>query len=242
MKSFFVTATDTDAGKTEVAALVLKALAMQGYASIAMKPIAAGCELQTISTETETSQKLRNSDALTLQKNATISLPYEEVNPFAYAPPIAPHVAAALCSDTPTPSVASLLQAYTKLTKLDADVLICEGAGGWQLPINESEYLADFVVAAQMPVILVVSMRLGCINHALLTAMAIRACGLPLAGWVANQVNPEQMPFYQENIASIAQRIGAPLLAEVPHFAGTHDQWLAAELAKPQNMLNILGL
>lgn len=242
MKLFFVTATDTDAGKTEVAALVLKALAMQGYTSIAMKPIAAGCELETVGTATETSQQLRNSDALTLQKNATVSLPYEQVNPFAYAPPIAPHIAATLSSDSPTPSVAGLLQAYTKLTEMDADVLLCEGAGGWQLPINENEYLADFVVAAQMPVILVVSMRLGCINHALLTAMAIRARGLPIAGWVANQANPEQMPFYQENIASIAQRIGAPLLAEVPYFAVTHDQWLAAELAKPQNMLTTLGL
>lgn len=262
MKSYFVTATDTDAGKTEVTTLLLKAFAMKGLQSVAMKPISAGCELRADAENRNDDNQaeefwLCNSDALALQTSATVQLPYAWVNPFAYEPAIAPHIAAELNSNNKVPTVAGLQQAYAKLTALTANVLLCEGAGGWQLPINQQEYLADFVVAANMPVILVVSMRLGCINHALLTAQAIAASGLPIAGWVANQTSAEQMPFYRENVASIQQRINAPLLAEVPYFAGkagtdaalnnstakeqAKEQWLREHLAKPQNMLRTLG-
>lgn len=243
MNELFVTATDTDAGKTLVAEIILQAANILGLSSIAMKPIAAGCEVNE-------QGLLRNSDALTLQRAASFSLPYAEVNPFAFAPAIAPHIAAQLAvsqatnrtNSVVTPTIAGVQAAYQKLAAKHPNLLLCEGAGGWQLPINDSEYLSEFVSQQGMPVVMVVPMRLGCLNHALLTAQAIRAAGLELKGWFANQLNAQPMPYYRENIASLEARLAAPLLAELPFFSTptAHLPWLQAQLTLPSSPLRQL--
>lgn len=246
MNELFVTATDTDAGKTLVAEIILQAASLLGLSSIAMKPISAGCEVNE-------QGQLRNSDALTLQHCASFRLPYEQINPFAYQPPIAPHIAAQLavasvttdaCADSKAvvPTIAGIQSAYQQLAAQQPDVLLCEGAGGWQLPINDSEYLSEFVARQGIPVVMVVPMRLGCLNHALLTAQAIRAAGLELKGWFANQLSPQPMPYYHENVASLQARLAAPLIAELPFFpaSAAKTAWLQAQLEQPRSPLRYL--
>ncbi|RUO22674.1 dethiobiotin synthase [Aliidiomarina iranensis] len=247
MRKLFITGTDTDVGKTEVATLLLKAMAQVGLETAAMKPIAAGCE-------NGPDGQLLNSDALKLQAAATLQLPYEKVNPFAFAEPIAPHIAAMMSrsySEKPSGeqflgttglNVSQLLKHWQNLAALDADVLLTEGAGGWQLPINALEDMPSFVQRANMDVVVVVGMRLGCLNHALLTIAAIQALGLKVAGWVANQVSSNIMPYYSENIATLRSRINAPLLAEVPYFAEAQRDEAQREWLQKQNWLSQLAL
>ncbi len=264
MRKLFITGTDTDVGKTEVAVLLLNALARAGFDTVAMKPIAAGCEWRAVSSanmqnssSTQTngadSESPRshhqsgywvNEDALKLQAAATLQLPYSKVNPFAYEPAIAPHIAAMAeknSAEIPL-SVTQLLKHWQHLAALDADVLITEGAGGWQLPLNALEDMPSFVSRANMDVILVVGMRLGCLNHALLTISAIKALGLKVAGWVANQATPDVMPMYKENLATLRSRIAAPLLAEVPHFSGAEMEAQQQVWLEQQNWLSQLKL
>jgi dethiobiotin synthetase len=160
MNQFFITGTDTDAGKTHVTSLLLKLLAQHKKRAIGFKPIASGCEMAF--------EQLVNADALMLMESATVSAKYDIINPFAFAPPIAPHIAAEQAGINIT--VEKLSMAYQHVKQQGADYLLTEGAGGWALPINNNEYLYDWVKAEQLPVILVVGMKLGCINHALLTA------------------------------------------------------------------------
>ncbi|MCL4409047.1 MAG: dethiobiotin synthase, partial [Gammaproteobacteria bacterium] len=167
---FFVTGTDTDCGKTSVSELILELFARSGYRTLAMKPVAAGCEI--------TAEGLRNSDALKLQAAATIKLPYEAVNPIALAPAIAPHIAAEQFGVEV--KVEDLVEHWQKLQAQDADLMLTEGAGGWLVPLNERESFQDFVQQTGQDVILVVGMKLGCLNHALLTVAAIEAAGLKL--------------------------------------------------------------
>lgn len=207
-QAFFVTGTDTGVGKTMISAGLLLAARQRGLSTAALKPVAAGCDMTT--------DGLRNEDALLLQSVITQDLAYEQINPVAFEPAIAPHIAA---------QQAKRLLSVDRLTGFcrgvlnTADLTLVEGAGGWRVPLNPTETLADLAKVLQLPVVLVVGIRLGCISHALLTVEAIARDGVQLAGWVANCVDSD-MPFQQDNIASIAQRIAAPCLAVVPHFSG----------------------
>ncbi len=206
-KVYFIAGTDTDAGKTLVAAGLLAAANQKGLRTIGLKPVAAGCE--------QTPEGLRNSDALLLQRTASVALSYEQVNPVAFEPPIAPHIAAMQESRALS---ADRLAAYCRGALMQpADFAVVEGAGGWRVPLSQRETLAQLPKALQLPVILVVGMKLGCINHALLTAEAIARDGLHLAGWVANRIDP-QMRNYDENVATLQAMFRAPLLGQIPRL------------------------
>ncbi|MBB1311847.1 dethiobiotin synthase [Pseudoalteromonas sp. SR41-8] len=210
MNQFFITGTDTDAGKTHVTSLLLKLLAQHKKRAIGFKPIASGCEMAF--------EQLVNADALMLMESATVSAKYDIINPFAFAPPIAPHIAAEQAGINIT--VEKLSMAYQHVKQQGADYLLTEGAGGWALPINNNEYLYDWVKAEQLPVILVVGMKLGCINHALLTAAHMQSMGVNCVGWIANQVDAT-MDEYQANLDSLKTRLPFPLLAISPYTEQT---------------------
>jgi len=203
-KTYFVTGTDTAVGKTFIAAALLKAAEAKGLSTAAIKPVAAGCE--------EVDGELKNDDAILLQQIMSKKFDYAEVNPVALPQPIAPHLAATAAGKNMT---VSRLAGYCRGTLIRAGQFnIVEGAGGWRVPINHRETMADLVRELQLPVILVVGVRLGCINHTLLTVEAILRDGLSIAGWVANCIDPD-MPCQQENIDSISQRLVFPLLGTV---------------------------
>ncbi len=206
-RRLFITGTDTGIGKTYFSCQLLRHAAAQGQRTIALKPLASGCERGP--------DGLRNDDAVQLQQAASIQLPYASVNPFAFEPAIAPHLAAAL-SGTEL-SAADLARACDPAFAETADLYVIEGAGGWCVPLNETETWADVVTQMQADVILVVGMRLGCINHAMLSVEAIQHSGCHLAGWVAN-VWPDEMPSLQENIAYLRTHIPAALWWTQGHF------------------------
>ncbi len=220
-RGYFITGTDTEVGKTWCTVGLMAALQQQGKTVVAMKPVASGCE--------RTVEGLRNDDALRLQAQASIELPYESANPYAFEPAIAPHLAAA--QNGITIRLDAIVDAFQRLQG-KADVTLVEGVGGWQVPLNETENVADLAHALGLPVILVVGLRLGCINHALLTAESIRASGCTLAGWIANGIDPA-MAEQQNNIASIQQRIAAPLLGVVPYQEGLAPEAIAERLQPP---------
>lgn len=212
-KKFFIAGTDTDAGKTLVASALLIAANKQGLTTSAIKPIAAGCE--------ETADGLRNSDALSLQEAMSLDLPYEQVNPVALLPAIAPHIAAEQAGKRIR--VAQLEGFCRGVFMQRSDLIVVEGAGGWRVPLNSVETLADLAKSLELPIILVVGMRLGCINHCLLTVEAIRRDGLMLAGWVANKIDPE-MSCYEENLATLKEMVSAPCIGEIPFLERpSHD-------------------
>lgn len=203
-KAFFVAGTDTGVGKTLISAGLLLTAKNCGLSTAALKPVAAGCD--------KTAAGLRNEDALMLQAVITQNLAYEQINPIALEPAIAPHIAAQQAKRVLS---VDRLAGFCRGVLNSADFTLVEGAGGWRVPLNPSETLADLPRALNLPVILVVGIRLGCISHALLTVEAIVRDGLQLAGWVANIVDPD-MPCQDENITSIGERISAPCLAVVP--------------------------
>lgn len=209
MKSFFITATDTDAGKTHVTSLLLKLAVQHKKRALGFKPISAGCE--------EAFGQLVNTDALTLIESGNTQALYEQVNPFAFEPPIAPHIAAKQAGVELT--FDKLDEALKEVQTLDADLLMCEGAGGWLLPINDKDLLSDWVVNNELNVILVVGMKLGCLNHALLTMASLKAQGANVVGWIANQVDPEMAEF-EANLATLEARLDVPLLAKSPYSEG----------------------
>lgn len=225
---FFITGTDTDAGKTVAACTLLEAFRQRGLRTIALKPIAAGCE--------EIDGLLCNSDALALQQAMTEDLPYEQINPIALKAAIAPHIAAQLEDRRLQASrIAGLIRGAAMTP---ADVVLVEGAGGWLVPLNERQTLADLVRELQLPVILVVGMKLGCLNHALLTARAIYQDGLRIAGWIANCVTPE-MEQLDANIETLQSMLSAPCLGVIPHQCPPDFAKLASSveidlLLKPQ--------
>lgn len=216
-KAFFVTGTDTGVGKTLISAALLIAAKNRGLSTAALKPVAAGCEV--------TAAGLRNDDALLLQSVITENLTYEQINPVALEPAIAPHIAAQQAKRVLS---VDRLAGFCRGVLNTADFTLVEGAGGWRVPLNPSETLADLPRVLNLPVILVVGIRLGCINHALLTVEAIARDGLQLVGWVANLIDPE-MSNQQENIARLAQRIAAPCLAVVPWQEGVASPTVASE-------------
>jgi dethiobiotin synthetase len=212
---FFVTGTDTGVGKTRVSAALLLALRSLGLSAAGMKPVASGCFRDN--------GRLRHEDALLLQAQGSQEMPYELVNPYAFEPPVSPHLAAARVGVTV--DFAHILACFRQLCER-ADGVVVEGVGGWETPLTETATVDDLALQLNLPVILVVGLRLGCLNHAILTARAIERSGLPFLGWVANAVDAT-MQFREENIAALHQRLAAPCLAVIPHGELTAE-WLAS--------------
>lgn len=217
-KTFFIAGTDTNVGKTLVAAGLLVAAKNMGLTTAALKPVAAGSE--------KTEAGLRNADALLLQSVITEPFVYEQINPIALEAAIAPHIAA---QQEKRVLSADRLAGFCRGSLNQANLTLIEGAGGWRVPLNPSETMADLARILRLPVILVVGVRLGCINHALLTIEAIRNDGLILAGWVANCVDVE-MPVLEENIQSLMTRIPAPCLGVVPWLDQAQPEKVATAL------------
>lgn len=211
--AFFVTGTDTDVGKTYIAAGLIRHFVQQGYQTVGMKPVAAGADF--------VDGRLLNSDVAELIKAGNVDADLACVNPYVFELAIAPHIAAE--QSGVTVSMAKIKQAFDGL-QAQTDVVVVEGAGGFRVPINHQETMADLAVQLNLPVIMVVGIRLGCINHALMTAGSIRAAGLNLVGWVANRID-QNMPALEENIATLKAMIKAPCIADVawgeaPKFSG----------------------
>ncbi len=205
---YFVTGTDTGVGKTFIASALLRAARARGLTCVGYKPIAAGATLRD--------GALENDDALELMAAARTNLDYADINPVVLRPAIAPHIALAEIGRRVT--ARELAAACPK----GAAFTLVEGAGGWFVPLNERETLADVCVDLGAKVILVIAMKLGCLNHALLTASAIERAGLDLAGWVANCIG-DPMPCLTENIDTLRQRLPSPCLGTVPNVSGPED-------------------
>ncbi|NIG62865.1 MAG: ATP-dependent dethiobiotin synthetase BioD [Serratia symbiotica] len=206
IKRYFVTGTDTEVGKTVASRALLQAANRAGYHSAGYKPVASGSAM--------TSEGWCNGDALALQANSSVILSYDEVNPYVFTEPTSPHIISA-AEGRPI----ELAQLSAGLCHLEqrANWLLVEGAGGWFTPLSLQYTFADWVRREQLPVILVVGIKLGCINHAVLSAQAIWQAGLPLVGWIANDVI---MPGkrHEEYLATLCRMLSAPLLGEIPHL------------------------
>jgi dethiobiotin synthetase len=221
-QGFFISGTDTGAGKTLIAAALIHGFAQQGTKVIGMKPVAAGARLHD--------GQLLNDDVEQLIAAGNVEAPLMLINPYVFDLPVAPHIAAA--QSGVVMSIDKIKAAFQALGEL-ADTLVVEGAGGFLVPLNDSEDMADLALSLELPIILVVGMRLGCLNHALLTAASIQAKGLRLAGWVANCIDPE-MASPEENLASLKQRINAPCLGVVPWSAGMNFRHAAECISLPR--------
>lgn len=225
IRGCFVTGTDTSIGKTRVSVGLLHALRRAKVPCVGMKPVASGAG--------KTAEGLRNEDALALQGAASLRRPYDLVNPYCFAPPIAPHLAAR--ESGVEIRLEAIRSAYDALRR-DAGAVVVEGVGGWQLPLSETLELPDLVRELELPVLLVVGLRLGCLNHALLTARAVRADGLELLGWVANAVDPTfERP--EANVATLEAELGAPLLGRLPYAPDAEAGVLAEALAEARTRL-----
>lgn len=204
-RHFFVTGTDTGVGKTTVTVRLMQQFAAQGLKVAGMKPVASGCEW--------IDGRWQNEDVMQLMAASNVLAPPELVNPYCFNPAIAPHLAAAgVGVEIRLEVIKSAFEALTSL----ADVVIVEGAGGLLVPLNETDTIADLVQALQLPVVLVVGMRLGCINHALLTAQVLQLKQLTCCGWVANQVDP-QMAMQDQNLQTLSDWLKQPPLLQLPY-------------------------
>ena len=212
MKKVFIAGTDTDVGKTLVSVALLRLAREKNLTTAAVKPIAAGCK--------KTAEGLRNDDALALQSIITARLLYDEINPIALEPAIAPHIAANNIAFEITAKY--LADKCDQVFQKNNDFTLVEGAGGWSVPLNDSETLADLAKLLKIPVVLVVGLKLGCINHALLTFNAIKNDGLAINGWVANQVD-KNMTAVNENIETLRQRLPCPFLGHIPFLHNPSD-------------------
>jgi dethiobiotin synthetase len=213
---YFITGTDTGVGKTVVTLGLMRRLQERGRRVVAMKPVASGCQ--------RTARGLRNADALLLQQQGSLPLEYCEVNPCAFEPAIAPHLAAA---EAGTRIGFDAIRTGFERLAAQADQVCVEGVGGWLVPLDEAQTVADLAAELGLGIILVVGIRLGCLNHALLTQAAILGAGLSLVGWVANQPAPgcERV---DENIMALRSRLAAPLLGTVPFLPGCSPADVAA--------------
>jgi dethiobiotin synthetase len=218
VKGVFVTGTDTDCGKTVVARGIVSALRSGGIRVGVMKPVSAGAE--------STPDGMRNQDALDLMAESDLGLPYETVNPWVFAPAIAPHIAATQAG-TPI-RFAPLLDAFARI-RAASDAVVVEGAGGWRVPLGPDGDMADLAATLGLPVLLVVGLRLGCLSHALLTAESIERRGCRLAGWVGNCVDPA-MAVRAENVATLRERLPAPCVGIVPRLDDPTGAAVAAHL------------
>jgi dethiobiotin synthetase len=214
--AWFITGTDTEVGKTFAACALLHALRQQGLKAVGMKPVAAGLD-----------DDGHNEDVEQLIAASSFLAPRALVNPYAFRAAVAPHIAAA--EEGRTIELAHIVSAFEQLRRL-ADVVLVEGVGGFCVPLGNEGNTADLAARLNLPVILVVGMRLGCINHALLTGQAIAARGLKLAGWIANRIDPA-MSRFEENLATLQDQIAAPLLGIIPY--GTTPENAAATLKPP---------
>ncbi|HEX4677215.1 MAG TPA: dethiobiotin synthase [Steroidobacteraceae bacterium] len=203
----FITGTDTGVGKTVVAAALVRALVAQGHRVAVMKPVASGSH--------RTPQGLRNEDALALMAASNVAAPYSQVNPYCFEPAISPHIAA---EEACIAVDAAHIRANFDTLAASADAIVVEGAGGWLAPLGPRISIKDLAATLDLPVLLVVGVRLGCINHALLTKLAIESHGAQFAGWIANTIDPG-MPRQKENLETLANQLGAAPLAVVPALA-----------------------
>jgi dethiobiotin synthetase len=206
-KGFFILGTDTNVGKTTIAVNLLSFLKSNGYSTLGLKPIATGALL--------TENGLRNSDAIHLQKTATIPIPYEQVNPFCFLAPIAPHIAAA--QQSRRLSVNKIMALCELTLNLKADYYVIEGLGGAAVPLNEKETMLDLIQELALPVILIVGLRLGCLNHALLSYEVLKKRNIPVVACICNQIDPDML-FYEENALYLKQAM------KVPFFSFVHYQ------------------
>ncbi|ERS09873.1 dithiobiotin synthetase [Marinobacter sp. EN3] len=228
--TFFVTGTDTGVGKTIVSAAILEVAKAAGKRTLAMKPIASGCD--------QTPEGLRNEDALMLQAAITEKLPYDTINPIALEPAIAPHVAAQQAGKQVT---AQRIVGFCRGMQIrPADLLLIEGAGGWRVPLNDRETYAAVPGELKLPVILVVPLQLGCINHAMLSAEAIRADGLVVAGWVGNHPEEQVMSCEQDTLNYLSTHLGAPCLGVLPWLENTDTAEMPAILSRYLNITPLI--
>ncbi|EKY3222174.1 dethiobiotin synthase [Cronobacter dublinensis] len=216
---WFITGTDTEVGKTIASCALLEAAKAAGHRAVGYKPVASGSEM--------TPQGLRNSDALALQRHSSVALGYEQVNPLTFEEPTSPHIAS---QEEGRAIDFTVLSAGLRALESQADWVLVEGAGGWFTPLADDATFADWVQQERLPVILVVGVKLGCINHALLTAQAVQAAGLRLAGWVANDVQPPGRR-HEAYLNTLQRLLPAPMLGEIPWLCGEPDvspaaQWL----------------
>lgn len=226
LNRFFVTGTDTGVGKTFVSAALLTLAGQMGHKTAALKPVAAGADVMM--------GYRQNEDALTLMAAINTPMSYQLVNPVCLEAAIAPHIAAR--EEGVDLSVANLMATVGNLDALGSTFSLVEGAGGWRVPLNRTETLADFARALGCPVIMIVAMRLGCINHALLTAEAIANDGLRLAGWVANSPGESSMLRYRENLETLKSLIRAPLFGEVLYQPDNDFKKAADSLQLPDGL------
>lgn len=218
----FITGTDTGVGKTLVAAGLLRLAASRGVRAVGLKPIASGAD--------QTPDGLRNQDALSLAAASSVPLPYHLTNPLCFAPAIAPHLAAAEAG-LPV-SLPGLVDWYAHATAA-ADLAIVEGAGGWRVPLNASEDMATLAQKLGLAAVLVVGLRLGCVNHAVLSAASIVSAGVPWTGWIANRIKPA-MPYEAQNVAALQARLPGPVLGVQPFLTvPTADQGVPQWLTPP---------
>lgn len=204
-RGLFVTGTDTGVGKTRVAVALIHALRAHGLRVAAMKPVAAGHAPGEL-----------NEDVAALLDASNVDADVRDLNPYAFAEPIAPHIAAELAGVRIELDV--IASAYARLAAM-ADVVVVEGAGGWRVPLNESEDMADLAQRLGLPVVLVVGLRLGCLNHALLTAESVAHRALSWAGWVGNHIEPA-LPYAAENVVALHARLPGPCLGVQPFLSG----------------------
>ncbi|MDX1570002.1 MAG: dethiobiotin synthase [Xanthomonadales bacterium] len=207
MRSFFVTGTDTECGKTRVSCALIRALREKGQTIAPMKPIASGAE--------SVDGGLRNADAVDLIAAASGDWPYARVNRYIFEPPIAPHLAAREADVRIDPE--EVREDFDWLRER-SDRVVVEGVGGWAVPLSEELMLADLVRVLQLPVVVVIGMKLGCLNHGLLTVRRILDDGFPLIGWIANRIDPEMLR-YEDNLATLERVIPVPRIATLEHGA-----------------------
>ncbi|OAT24149.1 dethiobiotin synthase [Proteus myxofaciens] len=206
-KTWFLTGTDTEVGKTVVSHALLQCATNEGYRTAGYKPVASGSEWLD--------EGLRNADALTLQHASSVKLAYQQVNPYCFEEPTSPHIVSQKMNQ---PIDFNVLSKGLFELQQHADWVLVEGAGGWFTPLSDKQFFSDWVIAENLPVILTVGIKLGCINHALLTQQAILQSGLTLAGWVANEVEVPG-PNQKEYIETLKRHINAPLLGKIPHLS-----------------------
>lgn len=221
MFSIYVTGTDTGIGKTLTSCALLHALRRHGLRALGMKPVASGCAWQDA--------QWKNEDALALQAAGTPTAAYADINPFALEHPLAPELAAQDAGIEVT--LPPLLAAYARL-EAQADAIVVEGVGGWAAPLSHTLMQVDLVRALRLPVVMVVGLRLGCLNHALLTARAIVGDGVHLAGWIGSHVDPE-MARVDDNVRMLRERLPAPCWGVLPHMPNGDPAQLAAQLRIP---------
>jgi dethiobiotin synthetase len=216
-KGYFITGTDTNAGKTWATIALMRYFKQQGKSVAGMKPVASGCFMQD--------EQLKNEDALLIQENASLKIDYDLINPYAYELPVSPHIAGI---NNPV-NLPKIVERFNSLKEL-AEIVLVEGAGGWYAPLNDSEDISDLAKALALPVIMVVAIRLGSINHAKLTWQAIQHSGIPCAGWIAVCVDPDMLK-HDENIQTINTALKVPLLGVLPYLASADFDLLAGKLA-----------